>query len=168
VADVVEAWGPDGVGLRVEFAQRGDRVGHVIKLIGEKHSADSTCLNSQEGGSSDVWPPSPPLQSLHLEARDGGLRVALLVGLSGKSHWSLSAEPIAGEAAVKFDVACRLNAEPAWLGSQYEQLQPVLAIESNDSILVEGQRVSIAPTSTAAGTRLPRTVRWTYVVRRKT
>jgi hypothetical protein len=169
VADVVEAWGPDGVGLRVEFAQRGDRVGHVIRAIQRAESLTAPPgMQSREGSASDVWPPSPPLQSIHLERRAEGKCVALLVGLSGKSHWSLSVEPVAGAAALKFDVACRLNAEPASLGSAYDQLQPDLIVESSDLVVCDEQRVAIEPASLGPGTKLPRTVRWTYLVRRET
>lgn len=164
--DFVEAWGPGGVGLRVAFEQRGDRLGHVIQLVGTSHQAGEHCLISREGSPSDVWPTSPPLQSLHLEDRNQGQRVALLVGLSGKSHWSLSVEPVAGEAAVRFDVACRANAEPAMLGSTYRELRPGLIVDSSDSVVCEEQCIAIAPASLATGTRLPRTIRWTYVIRR--
>jgi len=51
-----------------------------------------------------------------IEPRGSTGNVALLVGMAGRSHWSLSVEPIAGRAAFLFDAACRLHARPTWLG----------------------------------------------------
>jgi hypothetical protein len=103
----MEARNALGMGLRVEFERRGDRFGHVILLVMPGEEA-VPLLESVEGGPSEDWPPSPPLQSLSIETLPDGRRAALLVGMAGKSHWSASIEAATpGEAALVFDVACR-------------------------------------------------------------
>lgn len=83
-------------------------------------------LSSLEGGPLDDWPPSPPLQELHLEERGSIQPVALLVGMAGASHWSLGVECAPQGDALLLDVACRAARPPAWLGSRY-QLGPRMA-----------------------------------------
>jgi hypothetical protein len=75
-----------------------------------------------EGLPSDDWPPSPAFQQLLVEPRGPARHVALLVGMSGTSHWSASVEPVPGEAAFDFDVACRARQSPAKLSASYEEL----------------------------------------------
>ena len=72
-------------GLRVEFLWLGDRYGHRIE------AASGAVLVSEEGAPEDSWPPSPPLQSLHLETREH-VQIAYLVGMAGSGHWSASIE----------------------------------------------------------------------------
>jgi len=65
------------------------------------------------------------------------------VGQAGKSHWSISIEPLdfEGDAAFRFDVACRTRSHPSWLGSTYRRTsinasdRPELTIESDASCL---------------------------------
>ncbi|MFM7073965.1 MAG: hypothetical protein ACKO38_19435 [Planctomycetota bacterium] len=73
-------------------------------------------LESCEGQSGDIWPASPPLQQLLVESRAEAGQVALLVGMAGRSHWSLSVEPLADRIGFRFDAACRLSGPPEWLG----------------------------------------------------
>lgn len=164
--DYVESLGPNGIGLRVEFAPQGDRMAHAIKLVGGSFTkVGRLWLRSVEGGPAEAWPASPPLQSVHLEERAAGQRIALLVGLAGKSHWSLSVEPLVGEGAIRFEAACRANAEPAWLGSQYEELEQLAVLESSNAVLREGRFVRVEAAAAAAPVKLPRTVCWSYVCR---
>src|SRR5207244_9937204 len=113
--------GSEGSRLRIEFAWLGDRYGHIISLI-DAHGVAERLLESIEGTANDDWPPSPPLQSLSMETLTDGRRVALLVGLAGRSHWSASIEPALGKAELVFDLACRHGPNHGMLGSRYHQL----------------------------------------------
>lgn len=99
------------------FDRRGDRFGHTV----EADSADGRrrLLHSVEGGL-EAWPPSPPFQELHLHSGAAGRLMALLVGRGGQSHWSASVEldPAAGR--IVWDIACRVQQPPRWLGSTYQ------------------------------------------------
>jgi hypothetical protein len=105
--------------LRVAFDWRVDRYGHRIEQLVDGQWRP--VLESLEGSSDDDWPPSPALQDIHIEERSTA-RVALLVGKSGTSHWSVSVEPIAARRAFAFDIACRIHRSPQWLGSVYRAI----------------------------------------------
>jgi hypothetical protein len=117
-SEALEATGSDGVRLRVEFAWRGDRFGHVLSVV-DREGTRTPLLESIEGTATDDWPPSPPLQSLRIENLSDGRQVALLVGMAGQSHWSASVEPVANEAALVFDIACRCRDTAPQLGTHY-------------------------------------------------
>src|SRR5687767_14004155 len=105
--------------LQVEFVRQADRFGHAIQLLGD--DVVRPLLMSLEGTVADRWPPSPVLQQLHVEDRGLGKNVALLVGMAGRSHWSMSVEPDTQGAGLVFDVACRVHAgESATLHSTYQ------------------------------------------------
>lgn len=111
---------------RVTFVRQGDRRGHVVELLGGAGAAPLRC-ESIEGDDGEFWPLSPPLKELSIEARPDGRQVALLVGMAGPSHWSLSIELDPREERLAFDVACRFESEPRLLlGSSYA-LTPELA-----------------------------------------
>ncbi len=172
-------------GLRVRFAFHEDRFSHAVEFARDDKWIGA--LTSIEGTPLDPWPASPPLQSLHLETRPPERQLALLVGMSGKSHWSVSVE-LDPAVWVSFDVACRLRSEESiHLGSEYQILQP--ALETSDSRLVfpdpTGQgRVALDVLESCGPTRLrfddghlrvepadvaghsPRTVRWGYRISR--
>lgn len=154
--------------LRMEFIWSGDRYGH--RIFGS--SSESECfLTSIEGRSDEKWPSSSPLQSLHIEDRPGGARIAMLVGMAGRSHWSMSVESDVAGNHFLFDVACRIAEVPSWLGSSYAvslgaqaaewpfQIEPLapatLQLESGSRAII------LAPLS--EGT-FPRTVRWRYAI----
>jgi len=140
----------EGGGLRVIFARVGDRFAHTIGRlapstsdlrlpISDVRSPTSDArfvplLESVEGTAGDDWPASPPLQSMHLEGRPDGKRLALLVGMAGRSHWSLSLEldPTGGK--VMCDIACRLHAEPAALTSTYRIAEAKLLLASDSAL----------------------------------
>ena len=104
-------------GLRLQFARSGDRFVHQVLWL-DTAGNEHLLLTTAEGDDTNPWPPSPPLQDLHLESRGGGATVALAVGMAGRSHWSLSVEALpAGE--LRFDVACRTIDPPGPLGSSY-------------------------------------------------
>jgi hypothetical protein len=61
------------------------------------------------------------LQNAQVDTLPDGRRVALLVGMAGRSHWSLAAELTTSAATERLtlDVACRFSARPERLGSRY-------------------------------------------------
>jgi hypothetical protein len=152
--------------LRIEFVWSGDRYGH--RILGSS-SKPECLLTSIEGRSNEKWPSSSPLQSLHIESRPGGGRIAMLVGMAGRSHWSMSVEADVAGNRFLFDVACRIAEVPSWLGSSYDaaigadaaflpiQIEPLASAILQ---LEDGRRaIIVAPFS--EGT-FPRTVRWRY------
>jgi len=182
----------EGGGLRVVFARHGDRYAHSVFLTaggvptdvrGISHSSVSTTevesssgllLESMEGTPDDDWPVSPALRELHFEDRADGRRLALLVGMAGRSHWSLSVELDAARGQLVFDVACRLRSPPARLGSRYrlsagsaECPQTPLTIESIDGqsarlvMMADGELVVEPPRFAGPW---PSTIRWRYLV----
>lgn len=106
-----------GRGVRVTFFRQADRYAHRIDLL----DADATHsgLISQEGSAEEHWPPSPPLQQLRCEEPAPGRRILLLVGMAGRSHWSVSVEADERLPSLLFDVACRVVNPPPWIGSTY-------------------------------------------------
>lgn len=106
-----ELAGEDGL-IRAEFSRGADRHGHEIIL-------DGVVLMSVEGDDREAWPPSPALRDLTIESRPNGGRVALLVGMAGRSHWSLSVECPRGTSSLVFDAACRASQPVGRLGSEY-------------------------------------------------
>lgn len=133
-------------------------------------------LESVEGGGDDPWPPSPPLQELHIERQAVGREVALLVGRAGRSHWSLSVE--AFENRLVLDAACRLSTDAEWLGSSYRAptgveigndgatfaggLLRILSATEEGTIIAGNAVVRIhAERQAATG---PRTARWRYAI----
>jgi hypothetical protein len=116
--EVLEARGPEGQVLRLEFVWRNDRYGQVFSVVDESGRA-TPLLESADDGDIEGWPQSPPLQSLSFQALPDSRRAALLVGMAGRSHWSASIEPLPGQAAMQFDIACRVNAPRVVMGSRY-------------------------------------------------
>lgn len=109
-------------GLIAAFLRHDDRTGHRIDF------RDRGLLQSVESDSSEPWPLSPPLQQLSIEDLGAG-PVGLLVGMAGKSHWSVSVE--AREEMLVFDVACRVRGEPERLGSTY-RVDGEIGVEPDD------------------------------------
>jgi hypothetical protein len=125
--------------LRVAFEHVGDRFRHVIGL--SSAGEFRPLIASVEGDASQAWPPSPPLQQLHVESRGEQGDVALLVGMAGRSHWSLSVEPCGGPigdaVGFIFDVACRSPEVPQFLGSRYVALKGAWRLEGTDCAVLE-------------------------------
>ena len=65
--------------------------------------------------------------------------MALLIGMAGKSHWSQSVETDPATTSLTFDVACRVQRQPPWLGSSYH------ASAGGAFISASGVRVAVAP-----------------------
>jgi hypothetical protein len=164
--------------LRVDFQRRGDRYAHQVSRFFS--AGTGGLLISQEGEPDDAWPSSPALQSLHLETRSGGTQTAMLVGMAGRSHWSMSVEADAERNRLLFDVACRIHEPPIWLGSAYDSLNqnghawPLDCLslaawhgdQSGEEIAVQIDRLSGSvriSAHQAAGT-FPQTIRWRYAI----
>ncbi len=161
--NAVDATSPGGLTLRLEFTRRGDRYGHTISVVNQDGRAVPV-LESVEGSASDDWPASPPLQNLSIEKLAPGRRAALLVGMAGRSHWSASIEPVPGEPALVFDVACRTGDSEVSLGSLYrvfsrDTAQIEATVELGCDVQSEGDdRIAIV----LSGISGPGTIRWKY------
>ncbi|MBX7074686.1 MAG: hypothetical protein K1X71_16205 [Pirellulales bacterium] len=160
--------------IEIAFVRRADRYAHQIQVDG------SAWLESIEGSEVERWPASPPLQELASHSLPAGGAALLLVGMAGRSHWSLSVA-VAGEPdRLRFDAACRANEPPVWLGSTYRLRCGITATsESGRWLLVKANsesRLALEATGAevvfAAGeltirptdhsTKLPATARWQY------
>src|SRR5262245_39124630 len=158
----LDAVGPNGAVLRIQFIRLADRYRHTISLV-ERDGQVCPLLESIEGTASDDWPPSPPLQNLSIAELAPGRKAALLVGMAGRGHWSASIEPVSGEAALDFDIACRPAGKPEPLGSLYTRLAPSAAelkITAVESMITLGCLYIFVPTDSTASSA--RTVRWKY------
>lgn len=164
-ADVVQTL-QDGQGLRVDFFYLGDRHAHRILLA----SADQQrrWLDSLEGDAAALWPASPPLQQLVIESRADG-DVALLLGMAGRSHWSMSVMAMAG-GGLWFDVACRPQGASPRLASTYRTHSAwqatgsaELACRAGRIELVDGARGEIRNGELQI-TPAPGATRWQYRV----
>jgi hypothetical protein len=163
--------------LKVEFVRSGDRYGHQVfwhRLGG------GGILMSQVGLPDDIWPPSPVLQSLHFEIRSDESQTAMLVGMAGRSHWSMSVEADPKQNRLLFDVACRVQDPPVWLGSCYDSFNqhgrawPLDCIsimawhggQPGQEILVQADRSAgtVRIPATIAIHGFPQTIRWRYAV----
>ena len=162
-----------GIGFRVTFVWHRDRFAHTVGIVDNERL--SPVLASLEGSDDDDWPPSPPLQNLTIEDRREGHRVALLVGMAGTSHWSVSIEPAADEMAFIVDVACRVKTQPRNLGSVYRAMAVPAQVDSKaivgGLVGVDAQRtesvleiaesdIVVRPSHVAS--EAPITVRWQY------
>lgn len=165
--------------LRAQFVWHHDRFAHTVSVAAAGRSIP--LLASREGQPDQAWPASPPLQSLSIEPGAAG-PVALLVGMAGAAHWSLSVATEAGSGALVFDAACRAKSMPLSLGSRYRTmvephgangtvLFPVLDSHLQVSLLpsdappahvqLTGDGFGIVVDSGDADA-LPRTFRWKY------
>jgi hypothetical protein len=165
-SETIESAAADGLCLRVSFIWLGDRFAHRISVI-EPAGEIRPVLESIEGSPTENWPPSPPLQSLSIETLEGGRRAALLVGMAGGSHWSASVEATPGRAELIFDLACRHNKRPEWIGSRYlrwAELAPNWPIITGDHIRVtQEEKFTAVEPSSLLGDR--GTTRWKFKVR---
>ena len=157
--------GTDKQVLEAVFYRIGDRFTHRVVLSSGNQSR--TLLTAMEGETDETWPASPPLQQLSIETR-GQSQVALLVGMSGKTHFSASVESIPGKCRLEFDVAARVHTDPAQIGSAYQlstsNLLPTHCLQAADSTsqtVWKNGVVQIEPIPTKTA---PVTLRWRYWV----
>jgi hypothetical protein len=149
----------EGHRLRIDFFKLADRYGHRLSVVLRAEDGQETLVplaESVEGAPDDPWPPSPPLQSLTIEERDDTSKVALLVGMAGRSHWSAS---IAVERATPslfcypvFELACRFTSQPTLLATTYRaapgivlgQQKGFVGLEHHESLVLAVFDASIA------------------------
>lgn len=177
-------------GVRAIFSPQGDRFTCRIELLPSGMVLLAVDEPTEAGSVSDVWPPSPPLQDVHLEERPDGLSLALMVGQAGTSHWSISCELDSQRDELAFDVACRIKEPATWLGSTY-QLPPELEYQGDPAggeIRTQGNTLArlsaespavihwdpqrrilqlrpakeAATPGTGQGEKYPQTIRWRY------
>jgi hypothetical protein len=177
--------------LAIIFQRRGDRIGHRVVVLGDiaskggqSHFAPSgesnhlvgqnwnspqpifeeLLLVSVEGAPDESWPASPALQEGRIETA-GGRDVAMLVGMAGKSHWSVSIEADALQQSLLFDVACRFKVASGQFASTYlvtENGHVTMLPVENCRLQREADRVVLEPELLPS--ELPATVRWRYRV----
>lgn len=130
-SQILQAVDSKGDGLRVVFLWNGDRFAHRI----EHSSGNATVvlLESLESSDSRQWPLSPPLQQLSIEERPDDHQVALLVGMSGHSHWSASITASRNDRSLLFEMACRMNDPSASLLSSYRILESAQLVSEGDN-----------------------------------
>ena len=99
-----------------------------------------TLLESVEGEQVADWPSSPPLQQVNVswivsDSQQG--HVAMLVGATGNGHWSMCVaardqrsfpRDESAETELFFDLACRTDDAPTFLGSTYRSLAGSVAV----------------------------------------
>jgi hypothetical protein len=145
-------------GLRVVFFKQGDRYAHRVEWFDDVRGAWTVAVESLEGTPDDPWPPSPPLQQLHIEERPTG-RVILLVGMAGRTHWSAAVEVAVDRKTVTFDVAARLQCPPRQLRSTYRRSIEARAVHLRSESKTENDPLYVAPD---AAVRIPGTIAWKY------
>lgn len=116
----------EGTSFGLNFQWKEDRFEHTVFARPTGASQDLVLLTSLEGNDAQDWPPSPPLQDIHLQ-EIGGSQVAMAVGMAGSSHWSAacSLNESATKVRLHFDMACRADRTPDWLGSTYQSSSAV-------------------------------------------
>ncbi len=127
-------------GLRMVVEWRGDRFRHFI-ITREQNNCRSK-LESIEGTTMDLWPTSPALQSIHMP-HDSNWRTAMLVGMAGRSHWSMCIEADFDNDRFHFDAACRLQEPPNWIGSTYQRLPNIASSVPTGEIAVRGTQRAV-------------------------
>lgn len=169
--------------LLARFFRAGDRVAHEIGIAVPRSEGDSDpaiefipLLSSVEGSPHDDWPPSPAFQHLHVERLEGR-EIVMLIGKTGKGHWSAAVEATTS-GCLEFDVACRCLAPPPSLGSTYRltdgtahsaevTVMPRVECEALDGAL---RSYTVAPSAAnrispaATSGPYPATLRWKYCI----
>ena len=119
---------------QIRFVRHGDRWAHTVGVVlGDRLLP---LLASIESSQDELWPPSPPLKDLHLHDANG-TTTAMLVGMAGNSHWSVTVQLAQGDPAVNFDIACRIKDELPDADDAQKQVSP----------LSSSYRTMVCPTS---------------------
>jgi hypothetical protein len=160
--------------LQLTLIWQHDRWRHEIAGVAAEHIV----WRSREGTSEDLWPPSPALQDLHVVAGANGNSTALLVGSTSVAHWSVSMEADAENDQLKFDLACRLKSAEGRLGNAYDSVRSCDKVSSTDLVVepislsegvpscrVQSDALGVSIVASDRNSIVPRTVRWTYVIR---
>ena len=180
---VLNSVAPDGTGLRVTLEWHQDRYHHCIERV--TGDLVTRLAESSQATTAPSDPEQPVLQQLTVEARGTDRYVALGVGMSGQSHWSMSIETVAESRTIIFDIACRLTEPIASLGSCYQLAAPVINVEPTHceiNLLGHPCRIEVDTTAQSEILQLkceadqlqliprispedmPQTVRWRYRV----
>jgi hypothetical protein len=160
----------EGRGLRIEFVRLRDRYAHRILAVSEAGRRATMVLESIEGRPRDRWPPSPALQGLNIDdlkraAESDTILPAMLIGMSGCCHWSLSAEPHRDPIRVDFDVACRVSRRkgeplPNELTTNYLSLNGIRvpSLDEQICLIADDLQVAVVTLPHSAGDRSARLV----------
>jgi hypothetical protein len=116
-----------GGGLLLRFLRVDDRYAQQLLAVDDQKCIE--LLTSIEGTTGEVWPVSPPLAQIDRPPERVGVHVALLVGMSGRNHWSLSAKLDERGRRIEFDVASRISEPSGRLSSTYRLSKGVRATE---------------------------------------
>ena len=172
--------------LQVGFHWHEDRYAHTIGVFRGERLVP--LLASLEGCVDEHWPPSPALQTIHRQKTADG-NIAMLVGMAGRNHWSLSVE-LNDRWIARFEVACRIKVsaqcdEKFAVGSRYRtMIEPeIVAGGEQVGFRLADEFLAVSPGEsknavprfvTADGVikilpddqseNLPRTVTWSYLV----
>ncbi len=162
----------DGRKIQASFLFVAGRYRHSIQLCNRQGQPIDNWHDEVESGDED-WPASPPIQQLSLETI-GDSATLLGVGQAGKAHWSISVETasIHSRAAIKFDLACRTQRQPHWLGSTYRR--DLALIDTAPSLQMfadtltyktsSDNHISTCSLEPVANRKFPATLRWIYLI----
>ena len=171
----------DGTGLRLQLQWEQDRYRHCIDWV--SGALVTRLLESTETDPENSLLQRPVFQQVSVESRSLETQVALAVGMSGQSHWSMSIETVPESRTLIFDVACRVTTPFENLASVYQLLAPVSLIEPGAcEVNVVGHPCRIEVDSSAKSEKIqldhahpqlqltvaplsqavPQTVRWRY------
>lgn len=111
-----------GNGLVLRCERTSDRFQSTVIWIDDQ-GTETVLLRSVEGTPNDDFPPSPPLQQMHLQEINGA-PVMLAVGMAGRGHWSASimlnertrTEDTNCLATLVFQHAANVRGDTGWLG----------------------------------------------------
>ena len=151
--DRLQVAGPAGSTLVAGFLHVRDRIWHSLVVENDRPGPGGliALLFSNEGAGGEAWPGSAPLQSVSFEEQPGGRRVALLVGMAGRSHWSASIEESPSDGSLIFDYACRASQRPEFLGSTYRLPQGVDLEAAEGGLILRRGEARLLLTAEAAG-----------------
>ena len=171
----------DGTGLRLQLHWEQDRYHHHIDWI--SGTLVTRLLESTEIETENSSLQRPVFQQVSVESRSLETQVALAVGMSGQSHWSMSIETVPESRTLIFDVACRVTTPFENLASVYQLLAPVSLIEAgmcevnavghpcrvevdssakSETIQLQLDHPQLQLTVEPLDQEVPRTVRWRY------
>lgn len=173
----------DGTGLRLQLQWEQDRYRHCIDWV--SGALVTRILESTETEVENPLLQRPVFQQVTVESRSLESQVALAVGMSGQSHWSMSIETIPESRTLIFDVACRVTTPFENLASLYQLLTPVSLVEpgaceinvvghpcrvevdssaKSEKIELEVEHPQLQLTVEPLDREVPRTVRWRYQI----
>ncbi|MBX3419997.1 MAG: hypothetical protein KF752_00430 [Pirellulaceae bacterium] len=110
----------DGKALgQLSFRWTGDRFQHGWRFAHTGPDRDACEIESVESDHSVHWPVSPPIQQVYRQHFVDGREVMFAVGMSGRSHWSVSFTLVPDLHSWIVELACCSPTEPPLLASSY-------------------------------------------------